>query len=597
MARRRIRAKPEAVEGAWLIAHRRLVLSLVIAAAVAVRAVYFLQLNATPFVALHHWRQTDMHYYDEWARAIADGDWRSASIGVPMHRWHRDVAAIYFAQHPDRRAGFEHAAAHATAPADADAALWAAWMRTPRFYQDPLYPYLVAITYKTFGADVRYVLAWQLALGVASTVLIWMLARRFFGDLVGACAAGLAILSGPLMFYEMLLLRDSSIVFAGLAIVWLTERTMARRTWPWWAALGLALGAACLLKSTFLLLGAGAVAMLVAAARRSGASIAVPATMLAAGFAAAIAPVVARNIAVQLPPFTLATSGPLTFVAANDVNTMPDVGFGIDAPLLARFLGETSGGWRPAIAQTFASHTLASYGGLLWRKWDRSWHWFEIPNNENFYYLQMQAPVLAWLPVTFWICAPLALVGLVLGTSRLRDAWPLYLLAGTAMAPMLLFYVLGRFRVGLIAAAIPFAALAIVETFRSIRRRAPTRAVAIAAAALLIAAWTGRPLASDQLRIRTADWILAYSVRYQDEVYGALDRKDWAHAGAAYLEFFRRYEPDDAQILASGDPHLAPELADMHHECADILTLAGQTASAAAEMARSRRLLSLRELR
>jgi hypothetical protein len=303
---------------------------------------------------------------------------------------------------------------------------------------------------------------------------------------------------------------------------------------------------------------------------------------------------VARNVAVGAPPFSLAASGPLTFVASNDANVPPDVGFAIDASLLARFLGDTNGGWRAAIAVTLGSHDVGSYVSMLWGKWDRSWHWFEIPNNENFYYLRMQAPVLRRLPVTFWLCAPLTLVGLVIGAKRIRDAWPLYLLAAVSMVPMIGFYVLGRFRVGLFAAAIPFAALALADILQSIRGRRRARAMRIATSALILAAWTGRPLASDAVQIRTADWILAYSVVYQDKVYGALDRKDWAGSGAAYVEFFERYEPTAAQILASHDPQLAPELADMHQECAKILEMAGQETAADLQRARARDLLALR---
>ena len=47
-----------------------------------------------------------------------------------------------------------------------------------------------------------------------------------------------------------------------------------------------------------------------------------------------------------------------------------------------------------------------------------------------------------------------------------------------------------------------------------------------------ITAWTGRPLAPHQVRIRMADWILPFSVYYQAKVYDALDAKDLARAGA-----------------------------------------------------------------
>jgi hypothetical protein len=260
--RHEIRATRQRLEAGWLTRHRRFVVTVVIAVSIAARLMYFRQLNPTPFVELHRWRQTDMNYYDRWARQIAAGDWRSASVNVPMHRWHRDVAERYFAEHPGQRAELERTAAQAGSPADPEAAIWAQWMRAPRFYQDPLYAYLIAMTYRLAGADVRYVFAWQLAVGVLTNVLIWLLARRFFGDAVAACAGALAALSGPMMFYELLLLRDSLIVFTGLALVWMTDFAIRRNSRRWFVVLGLGLGVACLLKSTFLLFSAGAVTMM-----------------------------------------------------------------------------------------------------------------------------------------------------------------------------------------------------------------------------------------------------------------------------------------------------------------------------------------------
>jgi hypothetical protein len=383
------------------------------------------------------------------------------------------------------------------------------------------------------------------------------------------------------------------IVFTGLALIWLLDRALTRGGWGWSAGLGLALGAACVLKSTFVVLAAATIVILLFRARRFGRGQIVCLAATAAGLAVALTPSVARNASVGAPAFALAASGPLTFVSANQAGARPDMGFGIDVNELATFLGTTDGGWRSAIGGALGTRTFASYASLLWRKWDRLWHWFEISNNEDFYYMRLKAPVLSWLPVTFWLCSPLALVGLVLGARRWREAWPLYLLAAVTAAPLILFYVLGRFRIPFFAAVIPFAALTLVEVGRALRAGHYARGLAIGAAVLVVAAWTGRPLAADQRLIRTADWILPWSVTYEMQVYGALDAKDPARAAAAYLDFFK-YEPTDAQIVASGDPQLAPELADMHNECAQILRLAGQPSLAEAQLLRARRLLDLR---
>ena len=582
----------EARPPSWLSRHRTAVLGALIAASILIRLVYFLQLNATPFIGMHQWRQTDMHFYDGWARQIAAGDWASRAVGVPMHRWHHDVAEYYLARHPDVKPALAGDAARARSAMDPDEVLWSRWMGVPRFYQDPLYAYLIAGAYGIAGTDPRVVLVGQLAMGVFTTVLIWLIARRAFGDAVAACAGALAVLCAPLVFYELLLLRDSLIACAGLGATWLLYRAIDRDRWVWSAVLGVALGIACLLKGTFLLFTAAVVVAMAIQVRRLGRSAIVRALGVGGGLAVALVPALARNMAVRVPPMTLASSGPLTFVASNGVRARPDVGFGIDTPELAAFLGESDGGWRSALARAFDGQGIRSYAALAWRKWDRIWHWFEIPNNENFYYLRRHAPVLAWLPITFWQIGPLAIVGLLLGARRWRDTWPLYLCVAALAAPLVVFYVLGRFRVAVLAALIPFAALTIVDIARGFRTHQFRRTAALAAALAAVWTWTGRPLSADQRLIRTADWILAWSVKYEQEVYGALDARDPARAAAAYLDFFK-YEPADEEIVASADPQLAPELADMHRECAQILAASGQRTLAEAQLRRAEHLLSL----
>ncbi len=577
---------------------RRAVPWLLVAAAITLRVIYFSQLDATPFLHLERWAQSDMHYYDGWARQIAAGDWLSRRVPMPMHRWHHEVAQAYFTRHPGIKSELERDGA------DPDAALWARWMGAPRFYQDPLYPYLLAVVYRFVSADVRAVLALQLAAGVLSVLLIWSLARRHFGETAGIWAGLLALACAPLMFYELLLMRDSLIACAGLGVVWLTDRAIDCGRRRWFAALGLTLGAAYLLKSSFAVLAVlivpGVLIVLVLKARtapevsRSWRGVLAAAAALAAGAAIALVPLAARNVRVGIAPMSMASSGPLTFLSANDSNALPDVGFGIDTPLLARFLGETDGSWRTAGGLVAGGHDVGSYAALLWRKWDRAWHWFEIPNNENFYYVRNQAAVLAWMPVTFWLIGPLALVGLALAVTRTARPWTLAALVASTAVTLVAFYVLGRFRASLVAAAIPFAALAAAEVTSPSGARRVARTASIAAAAVLLGLWTGRPLADDQVLIRTSDWILAWSVEYQDRVYGALDRKDPAAAGAAYQEFFARFEPSAADIAAANDPRLAPELADMHAECAQILRAAGRPDAAAVQVDTARRLLGLR---
>jgi tetratricopeptide (TPR) repeat protein len=565
----------------WLARRRPLVVVLVVLIAAIVRAVYFIQLNASPLVGMQQWDQTDMHYYEAWGRTVANGDWLSATVGPPMHQWQRDVADAYLQAHPDAADRLTREAQAAGAPG-VEMYLWKRWMNTPQFYQDPLYMYVIAVIYRVAAEDPRAVIAVQLVLGVCTTLLVWRVTHRAFGDAAAACAAAMALLCAPLVFYEGVLLRDSIVALAGLAIVWMADAVLAnatgadRRSIAWAAALGLAGGLAWLLKSTFVALWLVVIAGVVLACRdrRRHAAIVTAATL--AGFAIAVAPLALRNTAVGVAPLTLARLGGFTFVASNAAGANPDVGWEIDAPVLASFLGETDGGMRAAVRTTLEAHTPASYARLLWRKWDRTWHWFDIPNNENRYYVQREVPLLAWLPVTFWLVSPLALVGVAIALPRIRAAWPLLLLVVFSAASVVLFVVLARQRVPLIAAAIPFAALTVVEVFRFAARRRYLPALALVAAVVAVGAWTGRPRSAEQFAIRTADWLLPFSIDGEHAAQAAIARQDWAAAAAAYQDFFTRAAPAGADVTGAEDPTLASSLARMHAICAGLRARAGE---------------------
>ena len=238
-------------------------------------------------------------------------------------------------------------------------------------------------------------------------------------------------------------------------------------------------------------------------------------------------------------------------------------------------MGETGGGLLPSARRLLGAHTFPSYAKLLWKKWDRAWHWVEMPNNENFYYTRVRAPVLAWLPVTFWLLAPAALLGLVLSARRFSRVWPLYVLVGCSIAPLLVFYTLGRFRVALIAAVIPFAAFALVELFRAAADRKYLHVGAMAVSLVIVGSWTGRPLA-DRTLIASSYWLGPFYVRYEAEARAALAANDPGRAASAYLGYFQ-YEPPLAQVASPGNTMLVQVLAEMHAECATFLRASGQS--------------------
>lgn len=575
----------------WLARRRTAVLLAIVIASTAERVVYFAQLQAGPLLWQHLWNQTDMHYYDAWARDIAGGDWLSRRVGPPQHFWHQKIAMDYFRLYPA-----DPLAPPPNAPMDPAriSALWSRWCGGGRFYQDPLYPYLLGLTYRVSGADVRHVFVWQMAAGVLANVLLWLLARHCFGDLVAAVAALLGLLYAPLLFYEMVLLRDSLVVFAGLALAWLAARQLAGGRSAGWLGLGAALGVALLLKAHFVVFLAGLLSVLVLRARGRLAGWARPVALVVLGTALGLLPVMARNAALRLPVLGLATNGTVTFVLANaeDAGTV-DWGLGHTAAIL----GASNNRLLPAAVLTLRTHAgVWSYARLLAARFAAAWYWFETPNNENFYYYRLHAGVLRALPLTFAAVGPLAAAGLVLAVPAWRRCLALYLLVLTDLAALVMTFVLSRYRVALAAALLPFAALALVRLMEWMVARRWGRAAAAAVVIAVLALAMGAPRPAGTTRVRVSDVLAAYRDYYIPRIREADEKSDYARAAAVFRESLA-HEPPEVRRLGpsrpargAGEISLCQVLSRIHAGYAERLRAAGDAEAAAREERRSQEL-------
>ena len=528
----------------WVAGRRVLVLATLLALSALVRVVYFVELSAGPYVHQHLWDQSDMHFFDLWGRRLAAGDWLGRTPLHPRHAWQLEEARAQLAARPDLAAALGVPPGE---PADAAAAaLVDRWYGGNTYHQEPLYAWLVGLTYAALGPEVRFVFAWQLCVGVLANALIWLVARRAFGDLVGAVAAALALLCGPLLYFEMQLLRESLLVAASLLLVlWISAPPRRPAAL---VGLGAASALGLLLKTSLALWLVPALVVLCVAGRRDAREAAARASAVALGLALVLAPVAARNVAVGAAPLALSGVGAMTFVNANAEDFPGDVGAFVSRHAGAIATAAEGRLGSSALAALRTHPSPASYLRQLGRKLAAVFHWYEIPNNANFYAYRASAPVLA-LPVTFLVVAPLGLVGVAL--ARRCRVWPLLLMILGNVAAMLLFYPLSRFRAPLLAGLIPFAALALVRTVDLAAAGRRTAAGLAVVAALALGLWIGRPLPAWRSLLRTADcqvpFVFVYGPQYRD----AAGRGDWRGAAGVALRALER-EPEALRRLRPG---------------------------------------------
>lgn len=138
------------------------------------------------------------------------------------------------------------------------------------YYHAPGYPQILSLVYGVFGPSPVAAVVLQSLLGVATTGLVALLARRVFGTAEAIVACLLFLAYGPVYFFETKLLAATLSVFLSVVVVVLTVQVEGapsgspRRRWAALVLLGLGAGLLAVVRANLglvplLLLGAFAV--------------------------------------------------------------------------------------------------------------------------------------------------------------------------------------------------------------------------------------------------------------------------------------------------------------------------------------------------
>jgi len=485
------------------------------------------------------------------------------------------------------------------------------WLGDEVFFQEPLYPYALALVYRV--ADPAAVAAGvpsarqrtaarhaQAFLGAVLVLLVAALARRAFGPLAGALAAFMTALYRPLLLFPSLLLKPNLFLPVLAALALALARAPApepgrRPAWRAWAVAGVLAGTGALLRGNVLvLLPFLALVPLVlgfrAGARRAGLACAVA---LLVGAALPIAPVTWRNHHVA-GVFVPVTTGAGTNVyagnnPANPLGRAAEVDWvrGIPEHELADWTHEAERRTGRAMEASEVSsfwlrETLASIArapllhlSILWSKLRLTLGSYEVPDNHDLSWdarylglLRLPWPgfgVLGWLGLA-------GALGFALRAFAARDprtagtlGWVLVLYAATIVLTVTSM----RTRLALVPLLLPFGAgLAARVVDRGVR---PARALAgLALAGALV--WVPViPAAQREADRDKRDYNLA--------VY-LLETPGREAEARAIAERLAREHPRSSVVVL-----LRSQLA--YQEGAAVLRDAGSDATARAEAARS----------
>lgn len=532
----------------WLGKKQQLIIIALVAIAILFRVVYFVQLNSGPCIWQHRYQETDMNFYDEWAKIIAHGNWLSDTSFHQYDAAHQWIADYYFKTHPDEAVQLQKQLGTDKSPEALGRLLWERWNGGKIFHQDPLYIYIVAVIYKIFGEDVRYVFVLQMIIGIFSVLLIYLITRKYFGNTAALVSGILAVFCGPLMYYELVLVRESIIVFAGLLLVFMMDNALVNASVKNFFLLGITIAFCILLKSTFSLFLLLTIGISFFIFRKQLKLFLRYTTVLIVGALIIYTPLLIRNSIVGVPLFTQNAIGSISVIASNDVNYNPEESYELNLKNTTEIIDKTGGQTIPSFLLSMKTHPgVFSYLTLLIKKLALVFHWYEFPNNENFYYYRLHSQVLCFTFVNLLIIAPLALAGIVISIIQKKKLWSLYLLLLMHLLLLVVFIVLSRYRIPFEAAMIPFAGFAVAEIIKNYQSKIKYVLIMLAGI-IAVAVFVGRPLPEKITFIRGVDYQQPYNFYYQQIIDNDLKKGDITGA-LNTMTSFMKLEPDDVKRL------------------------------------------------
>ncbi len=480
-----------------------------------ISAVYYTQAWNGPITSYYKWKNSDMAFFDEWAKYIKGNDWVCDTMLHPYHDWHEALATEYFRQFPDVEntyvsqrdsAGLENA----------KRALINDIYKGKTYHQEPLYTYMLAITYGIFGEGHRMVFIWQFLMAACTIGLIYLIGRKMFTPLIGVLAAMLVLCNGAITVFEMVLLRTTMTNFFTVLLLYLFLLVLESPTLKRNIVFGVASGFAVLGQSILILFILPAWIWIVWQQRKE-----IKNTLPALGanvgaFLLVLSPLFIRNLSVGAPMTATASQGAMAYIPMNIQETYPMESFFVHMPSLAKIRHDTGGKMLQAVGACLGTFdNFKSFWRVYSQKINGMFMWYEIPNNVNYYLFREIAPVLKFLPVSYFLIAPLGLTGLLLGLYRFRKKiFPLALMILVSMAPLLIAGNLARYRTPLVILFSILAAYFLIEMISLIATKKMKMAGIALGVFILVFIYTATTVRSDKFLYIGADLDTFYREHY-----------------------------------------------------------------------------------
>ena len=364
------------------------------------------------------------------------------------------------------------------------------WLGNEVFFQEPLYPYFIGLSFKLLGPDLHRLRLVQCLLGGLTALLVWAIANKLFGRRAAWIAAAAFAVFPPAMLLPSLFLKPNLFlpIFA-LFTVLLIDGRSSRKRWVLIGALG---GLGALLRGNLLILLPCFFLWPFLRARlerKPWGQAAGHSGLFAAGVALVLMPVFLRNWVVG-DQFALTTSGAGTNVYGGNNKDNP-YGIATEFPWVRGIPRYEAGDWRREAERRLGrdldgsesssywlGQVVLSMGtdpalhlSILWNKLRLALNRYEVPDNHHIGWDARYVDVLRWPWPGFGLLGGLGLGGMLLACvrrdlrgKRLQLALVFVLYLGTIVATVMSM----RARLPLVVVLFPFSGYCIVELVRSL---------------------------------------------------------------------------------------------------------------------------------
>jgi len=342
----------------------------------------------------------------------------------------------------------------------------------------PLPAYFMALIYWIFSPDIVFIRYANIALGILTCGLVYLIGFRMGNRKVGLFAALIACCYEPFIFYSIVPLKTALSIFLFAAAIYFLLAVFDSKSILNALCLGVVMGLLTNVRPNAVV-WVPFLALAIMMVRFQGKpSIRPLCTLLAvyvAGLVLALAPFSIRNYAVAGDARPIPSQGGFHLYLTNQIDYADGVQFATTVPAergiqftieasrrAGKTLspGEASGYWTQRVLDSMTEHPW-THTKLLLKKFLLLFNWFERGDHYDIGFISGYVPFFRLPLITFWMILPFGMAGMAVAAVGSRRMSALALIFGIYSATLVIFFTNIRMRLPMLVMLIPFAVLGI----------------------------------------------------------------------------------------------------------------------------------------